>query len=186
MQQTILIHKETTNKQKNIIRINSEEDIPMFLLNSIFVKDKKICLIFDGNLKFYPIGSVIGWDINSSTNTGFICWYIDPISQNLVEKEDGTFYSTTILKTLAIDNEFPEFLEGANITENQPNSWSIENEQTERTAQSGQGYWVLYGTKEDGTLDADILLKTDPSYRDYIVCDENGKDLGKLCEIDPA
>ena len=35
-------------------------------------------------------------------------------------------------------------------------------------------------------IDANILTKTEKSYTDYIVCDESGQDIGRLCEIDPA
>lgn len=61
------------------------------------------------------------------------------------------------MQAMAVSDEFPAFLEGAAITH-----------------------------KEDGTPDANILTKTEKSYRDYIVCDENGEDIGFLCEIDPS
>ena len=50
----------------------------------------------------------------------------------------------------------------------------------------GEAYWVLYGTKEDGSPDANILTKTEKSYGEYIVCASDGQDIGRLAEIDPA
>lgn len=84
-----------------------------------------------------------------------------------------------------VSEEFPEFLEGANITHNEDGSWSIKTDWGISTGFPGAAYWVLYGTKEDGTPDANILTKTEKSYRDYIVS-ENGKDVGYLYEIDLA
>lgn len=80
----------------------------------------------------------------------------------------------------------PEFLGGADIHQNEDGSWTIKTDWGESTGFPGKAYWVRYGTKEDGTPDANILTKTEKSYRDYIVCDENGKDIGFLYELDPA
>ena len=36
------------------------------------------------------------------------------------------------------------------------------------------------------SFEANILTKSEKSYKDYIVCDEDGNDIGWLAEIDPA
>lgn len=95
---------------------------------------------------------------------------------NLVEI-DGVFYKkATVMTAQKVSEEFPEFLKGANITHNEDVSWSIKTDWCISTGFPGVSYWVGYGTKEDGTPDANILTKTEKSYRDYIVCDENGQD----------
>lgn len=56
----------------------------------------------------------------------------------------------------------------------------------ESTGYPGEAYFVLYGTKADGTPDANILTKTEPSYETYFVCDSEGNIISKLSEIDPV
>ena len=133
-----------------------------------------------------PIGSVIGYEESSETSTGWNTWCIGNASTNLVEI-DGVFYKkATVMKAQALDDEFPEFLKGAEIRHNEDGSWTIKTDWGESTGFPGKAYWVLYGVKEDGTPDANILTKTEKSYKDYIVCDENGEDIGFLSDIDPA
>ena len=76
-------------------------------------------------------------------------------------------------------------MEGAATKQNADSSWTIQTDWGESTGYPGKAYWVLYGTKADGSIDANILTKTEKSYRDYIVCDQNGHDIGFLYEIDP-
>ena len=85
-----------------------------------------------------------------------------------------------------ITDEYPDFIgSGAEITHNDDGSWSIKTEWGTPTGFPGEAYWVLYGVNPDGTPDANILKKSERSYKDYIVCDESGNDIGLLCEIDP-
>ncbi len=74
-------------KQDHFIRVNSDMDLPPFLFSSALVVNQKIYLIGDsqGNL---PVGNVIRWE---STDNGFVCHFVDPEKENLIEKDDG-FY----------------------------------------------------------------------------------------------
>lgn len=93
------------------------------------------------------------------------------------------------MKAQAVDEEYPELLAGlagAEIRHNDDGSWTIKTDWGESTGFPGQAYWVLYGTKENGTPDANILTKNLKSYREYILCNEQDEDIGFLCEIDPA
>ena len=185
MKKTINIHKQAGQK-KDAIRINSIADIPEFLKETIIIKDNQINLVCVEGTETAPLGSVIGYEESASTSTGWNTWHIANAATNLVEV-DGVFYKkATVMPAQPVSEEFPEFLEGANITHNEDGSWSIKTDWGISTGFPGAAYWVLYGTKEDGTPDANILTKTEKSYRDYIVCDENGQDIGALCEIDPV
>ena len=46
------------------------------------------------------------------------------------------------------------------------------------------GYLVIYGKKEDGSLDANFLTKGTPSFKQYYVLDENGDIAQTLEEYD--
>ena len=46
------------------------------------------------------------------------------------------------------------------------------------------GYVVIYGTKEDGSLNANFLTKGTPSFYEYYVVDHKGEILESLEEYD--
>lgn len=182
------IHKQAGQK-KDAVRVTRKEDIPEFLKGSIrFQDDTTLVLDCVEGSELARKGSVIGYEKSERTLSGYNCWVIGNASTNLVEI-DGIFYKkATILKAQPVSEgeEFPEFLTGATIRHNSDGSWTIKTDWGESTGFPGKAYWVLYGTKVDGTPDANILTKTEKSYRDYIVCDEEGHDLGFLSELDPA
>lgn len=185
MEKTISIHKMAGQK-KDAVRVNSVNDIPAFLQDSIIVTGNKIELTCVEGTETAPLGVVVGYEESNSTPTGFNCWVIGNADTNLVEI-DGVFYKkATVLQAQPVDDEFPEFLSGANIRHNEDGSWTIKTDWGESTGFPKQAYWVRYGTKEDGSPDANILTKTEKSYLDYVVCDADGKDIGLLSEIDPA
>ena len=180
----INIHKQAGQK-KDAVRISSVSDIPEFLRSSIDIACNKLYLTCVEGNEICQLGSVIGYEESEKTSTGWNCWCIGNAATNLVEI-DGVFYKkATVMPAAEVTDEFPEFLEGADITHNPDGSWSIKTDWGVSTGFPGQAYWVRYGTKEDGTPDANILTKTEKSYRDYIVCDEDGNDIGFLHEIDP-
>ena len=181
----INIHKQAGQK-KDAVRIISIGDIPDFLKETITIVDNQLHLVCVEGNETAPLGSVIGYEKSNSTSTGWNTWHIANASTNLVEI-DGVFYKkATVMLAMAVSEEFPEFLKGADITHNEDGSWSIKTDWGVSTGFPGTSYWVRYGTKEDGTPDANILTKTEKSYNEYIVCDEYGHDIGFLCEIDPV
>ena len=183
---SILIHKQAGTR-KDAVRVNVVSDIPEFLRGSINIVDDSIYLTCVEGDETCPIGSVIGYEESEKTSTGWNCWCIGNADANLVEI-DGVFYKKATVMPAELIAHFgiPKFLEGADIVRNEDGSWSIKTDWGLSTGVPGQAYWVLYGVKADGTPDANIINKTEKSYRDYIVCDEDGKDIGWLCELDPA
>ena len=185
MTNNIRIHKQAGQK-KDAVRVRTVADIPDFLVGSISIVDGKLVLVCVEGTEKAPLGSVIGYEESAQTSTGYNTWCIGNAATNLIEI-DGVFYKkATILDARMVDDEFPEFLEGAKISHNEDGSWTIKTDWGESTGFPGKAYWVRYGTKADGTPDANILTKTEKSYKDYIVCDDEGKDIGFLYEIDPA
>lgn len=184
MANTIYIHK--TIKRKDAVRVNSIQDIPEFLQGTITVEGESLKLVCVEGNETAPLGSVIGYEKSAQTETGWNTWVIGQ-PEKLLDEIDGVFYTkVVVLQARAVDDEFPEFLKGAQISHNDDGSWTIKTDWGESTGFPGKAYWVRYGTKEDGSPDANILTKSEKSYRDYIVCDEDGNDVGFLAEIDPA
>lgn len=181
----ICIHKQAGQK-KDAFRVTNFESIPEFLREAVTIADGMVYLDCVEGKESCFTGKVIGYEESAVTKSGYNCWVIGNAETNLIEI-NGTFYKkATILEAEEVSGQFPEFLRGADIHQNEDGSWTIKTDWGESTEFPGKAYWVRYGTKEDGTPDANILTKTEKSYRDYIVCDENGKDIGFLYELDPA
>lgn len=185
MTDVIFVHKQAGSK-KDAVRISKVSDIPEFLSGAISVVDDNMLVLqcVEGQANA-PFGSVIGYEKTEKTPSGWNCWVIGNAETNLVEI-DGVFYKkATIMKAaLVTANAIPSFLFGANVTHNEDGSWSIKTDWGESNGRPYEAYWILYGKKEDGTPDANILTKTEKSFKDYIVCNEDGKDLGWLSELD--
>lgn len=85
MSTTIInIHKQAGQK-KDAIRINSIEDIPAFLKETITIKNNQINLVCVEGNETAPLGSVIGYEESTSTSTGWNTWHIANAATNLVE-----------------------------------------------------------------------------------------------------
>ena len=185
MTNTIRIHKEAGAK-KDAIRANTAKDIPDFLKSTIALEGGQVKLVSVEGTEFASLGSVNGYEESEKTSTGWNTWCIGNAATNLIER-DGIFYKkATVFTAQKVNDKVPDFLEGANIRHNSDGSWTIVTDWGESTGFPGEAYWVLYGQKADGTPDANILTKTEKSYKGYIVCDENGNDIGLLSEIDPV
>ena len=185
MTNTIRIHKQAGAK-KDAIRVTTANDIPEFLKSTIAIEDGQVKLVCVEGSEVAPLGSVIGYEESEKTSTGWNAWCIGNAATNLIER-DGIFYKkATILTAQQVNDETPDFLEGANIRHNSDGSWTIVTDWGESTGFPGEAYWVLYGQKADGTPDANILNKTEKSYKDYIFYDKTANDIGWLSEIDPA
>ena len=184
MTDIIYIHKEAGSK-KDAIRISVKEDIPSFLKETIRIVDGKIQLECVEGYETAEFGEVIGYEVSQNTPSGYNCWVIGNAATNLVEK-DGIFYKkATIMKAALVDADLlPSFLFGASVRKNSDGSLTIKTSWGESTGFPGKSYWILYGNNEDGTPDANILTITEKSFKDYIVCDEDGNDLGWLYELD--
>lgn len=185
MASTIFIHKEA-GQRKDAVRVRSYNDIPEFLKSAISVTTEGIELDCVEGREVAPFGAVIGYEKSEKTSSGWNCWVIGNADTNLIEK-NGVFYKkATIMKAQAVSETVPDFLQGARTRKNADGSWSIQTDWGVSTGYPEEAYWVLYGTKEDGSLDANILTKTEKSYGEYIVCTSDGQDIGRLAEIDPA
>ena len=183
MYDTILIHKKAGTR-KDAVRIKRKRDIPDFLNNAIEIWNGKLYLQCVEGTEIAELGSVVGYEVSDHTPSGYNCWVIGNAATNLVEK-NGVFYKkATVFKAALLSDTIPDFLAGADVHKNADNSWSIKTSWGVSTGLSGEAYWVLYGTNEDGTPDANILNRTEKSFKDYIVCDSLGRDLGGLLELD--
>lgn len=181
----IKIHK-AAGKEKQAVRINNASDIPEFLKDSIGIAHDTLRLTCVEGNEEAPLGSVIGYEKSDNTPTGWNCWWIANAATNLVEKDGKFFTKATVLEAEPITDEAPELMAGGNIWRNEDGSWSYGASWGTQTGWPGKAYWVKSGETEYGEPKGYILTKSEESYGAFIVCDDDGNDIGFLCEIDPA
>ena len=184
MNDIIFVHKQAGAK-KDAVRVSNNADIPEFLKGAVRVNGDTLEIeCVEGN-ETANFGEVIGYEKSEKTKSGYNCWVIGNASTNLIEK-DGVFYKkATVMRAAQVtEDSIPSFLEGAEVRQNEDKSWTIKTDWGESTGRPYEAYWVLYGIKEDCKPDANILTKTEKSFYEYIVCDENGQDICKLSELE--
>ena len=171
--------------KKDAVRINCEEDIPEFLADSIHIVDGMLELDCVEGVEHAPLGSVIGYEVSEKTMSGMNVWHIANAATNLDER-DGVFYTKPVVYVAQkIGEELPSFLVGAPIERGIDGSYIITTSWGKSVGYPGDAYFILYGVKEDGTPDANILTKSERSYDAYYVCTKDGEIIGKLSELDP-
>ena len=177
--------------KKDAVRVNTWADMPRFLVEAgaIVSWGGKLHFLSREGLEEAPFGSVIAWEPSQEMKSGWNVWALGPdyVREKLEERPDGFYTRPVPVEAEPIDDTFPEFLRGANISRNADGSWSVKTDWGVSTGFPGRAYWVRYGTKGDGTPDCNILTKGEKSYEDYLVCDEKGGEVvGRLADIDPA
>ena len=161
--------------KKDCVRITTEEDIPGFLKDVVKVKGDVLILdCLEGEEKV-PAGSVIAFE--KLENGKMNVWNKANWATTTVEK-DGIFYELPKpVKAVLLDDQLPK-----EIIENLGDNFKLENGEYHlktdwgvSSAASKNGYLVIYGTKENGQLDANILTVGTPSFANYYVVTEEGK-----------
>ena len=174
MEKEIYIRKKF-GKKKPAVRINKVEDIPEELRKAIKIVDDMIELDCTEGDELVPLGSVIGYEYSPNTESGINTWKIDNVDNLFLIEENGEFFTNdTINKAVMIGEELPDFLEEENITRNEDGSWTLKTDWGESTGYPGEGYFVLYGTKDHGKSNVNILTNSEPSFDEYYVCDADG------------
>ncbi len=170
---------------KNCVRINTESDIPDFLKDVIRVDSEELILdCLEGEEKA-PIGSVIAYE---KLENGKMNVWNKANWKETTREVDGIFY------------EIPKPNLAAKITDTIPQSivdgigdrfsvlptgeFQIDAGWGLVKCAPNNGYVVIYGKKEDGSLDANFLTKGTPSFAQYFVVDQNGNIIQSLEEYD--
>lgn len=170
---------------KNCVRISCVNDIPDFLKEVVRVDGESLILdCLEGEEKC-PLGSVIAFE--KLENGRMNVW--NKYNWKETTKEiDGVFY------------ELPKVNLAARITDTVPQSvidglgdrfsvlptgeFQIDTGWGLVKCEPNNGYIVIYGKKEDGSLDASFITKGTPSFGQYFVLDESGDIVQSLEEYD--
>ena len=187
MEKIFNIHSKL-GKRKDAVRINSYADIPKFLRQVIFILHDELSFQCNGKSSNAPLGSVIGYEKSQSTITGWDCWHIENADEILIEVNGNFYDKSKIVQAMLIPekgSELPEWVKNCDLTYGTSRLANLKTDSKSSHGRIGIDFLLLYGIKEDGTPDADILFRGGILYRNYFICDENGNDIAKLSDLYP-
>lgn len=170
---------------KNCIRINGTSDIPDFLKDVVSVQGEELVLdCLEGKEKC-PIGSVIAFE---KLDNGKMNVWNKANWKETTKEVNGVFYELPKPNmAIRVGDTIP-----FEVTNGLGNRFSVlPNGEFQIDAGWGlvkcapnNGYIVVYGKNEDGSLDANFLTKGTPSFDQYYVLDKNGNIIQSLEEYD--
>lgn len=185
----IRIHTPAVALPSNAVEISIRSTIPDELRKAVTIINGKIRLDSDNGYQLAPAGAIIGYEKSEWTLSGYNCWVIANKRTDLVER-DGTFYvKPCILHAMLIpdkDDVKPVWAHAANLTYNGDGTATFKSEAGNTTGRVGIDFLLCHGARENRTINVSILVRGEKSFYDYIVCDENNDDIGKLSELYPA
>ena len=170
---------------KDCVRINSEIDIPDFLKSVVILKENMIILdCLEGEEKV-PLGSVIAYE--KLENGKMNVWNKANWKETTTEI-NGVFYELPKPnKAIPVTESLPKSIVnslGDRFSVLQDGTYQIDAGWGLVTCAPDDGYLVIYGTKEDGSLDANFLTKGTPSFKQYFVLNDNNQIVQSLEEYD--
>ncbi len=170
---------------KNCVRISGEISIPDFLKDVVRIDGDTLVLDCLEGEERCPLGSVIAFE---KLKSGKMNVWNKANWKETTKEVDGVFY------------ELPKPIMAARITDTVPQSvidglggrfsvlptgeFQIDAGWGLVKCAPNNGYVVIYGKKEDGSLDANFLTKGTPSFEQYYVLDEKGEIIQSLQEYD--
>ena len=160
---------------KNCIRINNVEDIPDFLSDVIKIEGDSLVLdCLEGEEKA-PLGSVIAYE---KLDNGKMNVWNKANWRETTREVNGVFYEIPKqYKAIKVTEQFPEVMGdklGDRFTILPDGSFQIDVGWGLSNCAPNEGYLIIYGEKEDGSLDVNFLKKETPSFKEYFVVDDLG------------
>ena len=157
------------------------------ILNKIFEKESIDSCIHFAGLKAVGESVQKPWEYYNNNISGTLT-LVDVMRQhnckNIIFSSSATVYGDPA--QIPITEECPKMLEGLNGSENisrTETGWSLQTEWGVSQCSVGGGYWILYGIKPDGTMDANILTRGTESFNNYSLCSEDGTIIRPLSEV---
>lgn len=172
---------------KNCVRISSVEDIPDYLQGVVRVEGDSLVLDCLEGEERCPLGSVIAFE---KLESGKMNVWNKANWKETTREIDGVFYELPKPnKAVAVTDTIPEEIVrglGDRFSVLEDGTFQIDAGWGLVTCAPNNGYLVIYGKKEDGTLDANFLTKGTPSFEQYYVLDENGNMVQTLSDYDKS
>ena len=170
---------------KDCIRISSVNDIPDFLKEVVSVDGEYLVLDCLEGEERCPLGSVIAFE---KLESGKMNVWNKANWKETTKEVDGVFYelpkpNIAVRITDSVPQSIIDGL-GGRFSVLPTGEFQIDAGWGLVKCAPNNGYVVIYGKKEDGSLDANFLTKGTPSFDQYYVLGENGEIVQSLHEYD--
>ena len=188
--ETFKIHVPAVAQQNNVVEVHTLSTIPEFLQEAITVENHRLTLDNVEGKKTAPLYSVIGYERSAQTKSGYNCWFIGQVGVDLV-KVDGVFYTRPpIVHAMLIpakEDAKPIWANSAGLTYNGDIAM-LETCNGNLSGRVGRDFILCYGMGRAGNPKpkVTILTRDDKSFKDYVICDDEGSDICLLSECYPA
>jgi len=171
--------------KKDCVRINTIEEIPDFLKDVVKIEDDMLVLDCLEGEERAPLGSVIAYE---KLESGKMNVWNKANWKETTTEVNGVFYELPKPNlAVPVTEQLPETVVsklGSRFQILENGVFQIDAGWGLVTCEPNNGYLVIYGKKEDETLDANFLKKGTPSFQQYFVLDENNKIIQSLEEYD--
>jgi len=175
---TFCIQKDAV--EKAAFRLRTAADIPAFLAKTVRKRsDGKFALDCLEGEETASAGVVIAYEKETRTKSGWNAWVIADESRIL--EKDGKIYSRPkVTEAALIGDRLPSFMDGADVVRNSDGSYTVTTDWGKSSGKPGDGLFVRYGTKADGTPDVNILTFGTESAAQYNICTRDGSNICRL------
>lgn len=189
MYNIIRIHTPLVALPDNAIRVSTLNTIPVELRGAIQIINCMIRLHNDNGPQLVPSGSIIAYEKSEKTPSGYNCWAVAGPHTNVVKIDEALYIEPSIVHAMLIPDKEdikPLWVNRCNLTYNGDGTTTLKNGIHSTTGRIGIDFIIASGMVGSPNFKPSILTRENPSYSDYLVCEESGKDIGKLCELYPA
>ena len=170
---------------KDCVRINNSQDIPDYLKEAVKVDEDKLVLDCLEGEQRVPLGSVIAYE---KLESGKMNVWNKSNWKETTKEVDGIFYELPKpRKAVRVTDTLPgNIIEklGDRLIISEDGTFKITTGNGVMECEPYNGYLVIYGTHDDGSLDVQFLTKGTPSFEQYFVLDDNGNMIQTLSEYD--
>lgn len=189
MYKVIKVHHPAVPVPKNVVKITTLSTIPAELREAIHIAKCRLHLDTIDGIKVAPTGSIISFEKSEKTSSGYDCRVVATPHTVLINVDDTTFIKPTIMHAILLpdkDEVRPLWAVRSKLTYNGDGTATLHTNEGNFTGRIGTDFLLCHGAKKAGNYKVSILSPTDVSYNDYIVCDDDGKDIGRLADFYPA
>ena len=170
---------------KDCVRISNQGNIPEFLKEVVRVEGDSLVLDCLEGEERCPLGSVIAYE---KLESGKMNVWNKANWKETTKEVDGVFYELPKPNVaVRITETIPQIIVdglGDRFSVLPTGEFQIDAGWGLVKCAPNNGYVVIYGKKEDGSLDANFLTKGTPSFSQYYILDENGEIVQSLEEYD--
>ena len=170
---------------KNCVRISNTNEIPDFLKNVVKVEGDSIVLDCLEGEERCPLGSVIAFE---KLDSGKMNVWNKANWKETTQEIDGVFYELPKPNiAMRVNDTIPEDIVnelGDRFSVLPTGEFQIDAGWGLVKCAPNNGYLVIYGKMDDGSLDVNFLTKGTPSFSQYFVLNENGEIVQSLEEYE--